>query len=89
MAKQRRWVAKLGRWVAKMVACLLDIFQKYKMGDISKGVANTLLPAKKIFKKSPGRIRIRISGLRIRGFGRSDYGSRTKKRTRFQKDEVG
>jgi hypothetical protein len=28
-----------------------DIVQKYKMGDISKGVANTLSPAKKIFKK--------------------------------------
>jgi hypothetical protein len=42
-------------WVAKLVALLLatealhsflgsnpDIFQKYKMGDISKGSANTL-----------------------------------------------
>jgi hypothetical protein len=47
-----RWVAKLeGRWVAKLVARLLatealvsnpDISQKYKMGDISKGVTNTL-----------------------------------------------
>jgi hypothetical protein len=27
------------------------ISQKYKMGDISKGVANTRKPAKKIFKK--------------------------------------
>jgi hypothetical protein len=27
------------------------IFQKYKMDDISKGVANTLQPAKKIYKK--------------------------------------
>jgi hypothetical protein len=40
-----------GRWLAKLVARLLatatlrvnpDISQKYKMGDISKGVANTL-----------------------------------------------
>ncbi len=38
------------RWVAKLVAHLLatqlwfnpDISQKYKMGDISKGLANTL-----------------------------------------------
>ncbi len=48
-----RWVAKLlGRWVAKFVAHLVaigsslgsnsDISQKYKMGDLSKGVANTL-----------------------------------------------
>jgi hypothetical protein len=28
-----------------------DITQKYKMGDISKGVANTLSPPKKIYKK--------------------------------------
>ncbi len=45
----REVVAKLGRWVAKMVsapACYgsslgsnPDIPQKYKMGDISKGVA--------------------------------------------------
>jgi hypothetical protein len=28
-----------------------DISQKYTMGDISKGVANTLKPAKKINKK--------------------------------------
>jgi hypothetical protein len=37
-----------GRWVAKLVAHLLvttaesRISQKYKMGDIGKGVANTL-----------------------------------------------
>jgi hypothetical protein len=41
-----------GRWVAKLVAHLLatcstlgsnpDIYQKDKLGDISKGVANTL-----------------------------------------------
>ncbi len=29
-----------------------DISQKYKMGDISKEVANTLYPAKKIYKKN-------------------------------------
>jgi hypothetical protein len=74
-----------------------DISQKYKVGDISKGVANTLYPAKKLYKKSLGRIRIRNSGLRIRGFGRNYYGSTTligkrkrfRKRTGFQKDEVG
>ncbi len=44
-----RWVAKSGTWVAKLVApaCFAftaalgsnpDISQKYKMGDISKGV---------------------------------------------------
>ncbi len=47
------WVAKLVRWVAKLVACLFatkgsgsnpDIYQKYKIGDISKGVSNTLYP---------------------------------------------
>jgi hypothetical protein len=43
----------VGRWVAKLVACLPatpcsslgsnpDISQKYEMGDMSKGVANTL-----------------------------------------------
>jgi hypothetical protein len=53
-----KWVAKLGgdgwlgrEWVAKLVARLLataalglnlDISEKYKMGDISKGAANTL-----------------------------------------------
>ncbi len=50
-----RWVAQgdgwLGSWVAKLVApsCYgsslgsnSDIFQEYKMGNISKGVANTL-----------------------------------------------
>jgi hypothetical protein len=53
VAKSGRWVAKLGKWVAKLVAHLHacygsylgsnpDISQKYKMGDISKGVANTL-----------------------------------------------
>jgi hypothetical protein len=62
-----RWVAKrelnglVGRWVAKLVPRLLataalwvrnhDISQKYKMGDISKGVDNTLWPAKKNTKK--------------------------------------
>ncbi len=58
VAQLRRWVvklgrliAKLGRWVAKLVAPACygsslgsnpHISQKYKMGDISKGVANTL-----------------------------------------------
>jgi len=47
--------------VAKLVAqpaCYIsslgsnpDISQKYKMGDMSKGVANTLMPAKKMYKK--------------------------------------
>ncbi len=40
-----RWVAKLvGRWVAKLVARLLatGALKKYKKGDMSKGVANTL-----------------------------------------------
>ncbi len=51
---------KAGRWVARLVAHLLDtaalwvriqtISKKYKMGDINKGVANTLLPAKKYTK---------------------------------------
>jgi hypothetical protein len=50
------------RWVAKLVARLLailqlsglksvDIFQKYEMGDISKGVANTLYCPPKNIKK--------------------------------------
>jgi hypothetical protein len=37
MAKFGRWVNKLGRWVSKRH--YLDISQKYKMGDISNGVA--------------------------------------------------
>jgi hypothetical protein len=48
-----RWVVKLGRWVAKLVSRLLataalcmgsnpDISQKYKINDLSKGLANTL-----------------------------------------------
>ncbi len=46
--------------MAKLVALLLvrqlsgfesRHLSKYKIGDISKGVANTLLPAKKIYKK--------------------------------------
>jgi hypothetical protein len=43
-----RWVAKLGRWVAKLVAHLATaalgfeyrLLSKYKMGDVSKRVAN-------------------------------------------------
>ncbi len=43
-----RWVAKLGRWVAKLVAHLATtalrfesrLLSKYKMGDISKRVSN-------------------------------------------------
>jgi hypothetical protein len=45
-------MAKLGRWVAKLVSAPAyygssldsnpDNSQKYKMGDIRKGVANTL-----------------------------------------------
>jgi hypothetical protein len=60
VAELGRWVANLGRrrWVAKLVAHLLakgsnpDISQKFKMGDISKGVANTLQLAKKYTKKN-------------------------------------
>jgi hypothetical protein len=48
-----RWVAKLvGRWVAKLIPRLLPTAarwvqiqtspKKYKIGEISKGVANTL-----------------------------------------------
>jgi hypothetical protein len=47
-------VAKSGRWVARLVVRLRanpDFSQNYKMGEISKGEANTLLPAKKICKK--------------------------------------
>ncbi len=51
VAKRGRWVAKLGRWVAKLVAhapaCYgsslgsnPDISKKYKIVDISKGMAN-------------------------------------------------
>jgi hypothetical protein len=55
-----RWVAKLGRLVAKLVVRLLataalwvrinskDISQKAKLGDMSKGVAHTLKPEKKL-----------------------------------------
>ncbi len=63
VTKSGKWVAKSGRWVAKLVAqpaCYgsnspgsnPDISQKYKMGDISKGVANTLLPAKNILPQN-------------------------------------
>jgi hypothetical protein len=52
------WLS-LGRCVAKLVAHLLDTaalwvrrhLSKYDMGDIIKEVANTLEPAKKIYKK--------------------------------------
>ncbi len=52
VAKYGEWAAKYGRWVAKLVARLLvtatlwvriqTSLKKYKMGDISKKVANTL-----------------------------------------------
>jgi hypothetical protein len=40
-------------WVAKLVARFESrhLSRKYKIGDISKGVANTLLPAQKIYQK--------------------------------------
>jgi hypothetical protein len=57
-----RWVAKLremGGQVGSAPACYgsslgsnPDISQKYKMCDISNGLANTLKPAKKIYKKN-------------------------------------
>jgi hypothetical protein len=57
-----RWLVKLGGWVAKLVAHLLataalwvriyrHLQRRTKMGDISKGVANTLHPIKKLYKK--------------------------------------
>ncbi len=39
----------------------LDISEKYKMGDISKGVANTLKPAKKIYKKCTFKYNIQLN----------------------------
>jgi hypothetical protein len=56
------WLSWYGRWVAKLVYSAPprygsslglnpDISQKYKMGDMSKGVAYTLWPAKNIQKK--------------------------------------
>jgi hypothetical protein len=40
----------VGRWVAKLIAdSNIDISQKYKTSDISKGVATKLKPAKKYF----------------------------------------
>jgi hypothetical protein len=36
--------------VARLLAIHPDISQKYKMSDISKGVASTLWPAKKIYE---------------------------------------
>jgi hypothetical protein len=52
VAKLGRWAAKLERWVAKLVAHLLATAalclriqpspKNKKVGDISKGVANTL-----------------------------------------------
>ncbi len=50
-----RWVAKLGRWEAKLVALLVripEISQKYKMGDISNGLASTLSLPKNIQNNS-------------------------------------
>jgi hypothetical protein len=60
VAKVGRWLTKSGRWVAKLLpqpACYgssslgsnQDISQKYKMGDISKGVADTHYCPPKIF----------------------------------------
>ncbi len=66
MGGKGRWVAKR-IWVAKLVSRLLatagsslgsnqDILKKYKMGDISKGVAKTLSPARKLFKKKKNNV---------------------------------
>jgi hypothetical protein len=48
----------MGSWAGSTPACYgsslgsnPDISQKFKMGDISKEVANTLSPAEKIYKK--------------------------------------
>ncbi len=61
MAKYGRWVTKLkgDGWLSGSVPAYYgsslvsnpDISQKYKMGDISKGVANTLWPSKKYTEK--------------------------------------
>ncbi len=60
VAKKGRLLANRGRWVAKLVAPVCgsslgsnpDISRKYKMGDISTGVANTQFsPPKKYTKK--------------------------------------
>jgi hypothetical protein len=57
--------------VAKLVVRLLvtaglcsnpDISQKFTMGDISKGVANTLLPAKNIYNEKYSRTNIGVMG---------------------------
>jgi hypothetical protein len=57
---------KKGRLVARLVACLLATaapwlriqtnLNKYKMGDISKEVANTLEPAKKMYRKNLSKL---------------------------------
>jgi hypothetical protein len=55
------WLSReMGGKVGRAPACYgsslgsnLDISQKYKMGDMSKGVANTLKHAKKYTKKYP------------------------------------
>ncbi len=42
VTKGGRWVSKGRRWVAKAALCVqihADISQKYKIGDISKGMA--------------------------------------------------
>ncbi len=61
VSKSGRVVAKFGRWVAKLVARLLApaaiaLWVRIqtslkKVGDISKGVVNKLLPTKKYTKK--------------------------------------
>ncbi len=45
------WVGSAPAWYGSSLGSNTDISQKYKMGDISKEVANTLQPAKNIFKK--------------------------------------
>jgi hypothetical protein len=54
-----RWVAKLVRYRTYLLRQLYGfeskLSQKYKMGDISKGVANTLQPAKKNIQKNIAR----------------------------------
>ncbi len=75
VAKLERWVAKLremGGKVGSAPACYSgslgsnpDNSQNYKMGDISKGVANTISPAKKYTKKQQF-FRLEISGLKQR-----------------------
>jgi hypothetical protein len=70
-------VAHMLARAALWVQIYADISQKYEMGDISKGVANTLKPAikytKKNFRRNLPRRKVPLNGTLILIFNRKKY----------------